>query len=172
MTMNADESAAGSDRPLYEPGQQQIAFRAAVLDVIVGTILTLLALGLWIGADYIERSSAGLMGPAGFPRGIALILGATSLLTAIRGVIDLRTGRDDERVTVDQPIPVLVTLLLVVAYPLLISSFGYYLATGPWLVALFFATGNRKPLPMLCYAAGFLIFTKLVFQMLIGIPLP
>jgi hypothetical protein len=150
----------------------QIAVRLALLDVIFGVALTLLAVALWIGADYIEDGSSGLMGPAGFPRGVALILGATTLLMAISGGLRLRSGSRDEFVTVEQPIPILANIVLVIAYPLLIGTFGYYVATGPWLVVLLFAAGNRKPLPMIAYAAGFLVFTKLVFEMLIGIPLP
>jgi hypothetical protein len=62
--------------------------------------------------------------------------------------------------------------VLVIVYPLLLSHLGFYLATGPWLLVLLFVTGNRKPLPMVLCAAGFLIFTKVIFDMLIGIPLP
>ena len=63
-------------------------------------------------------------------------------------------------------------MALVIAYPLLITTFGYYVVTGPWLIVLLFAAGYRKLLPKIIYSIGFLIFTKLVFQMLIGIPLP
>jgi hypothetical protein len=150
----------------------QIAVRVALLDVIFGVALTLLALALWIGADYIEGGSSGLMGPAGFPRGVALILGATTLLMTIRGALRLRSGSPDEFVTVDQPTAILANIVLVIVYPVLISIFGFYVATGPWLIVLLFAAGNRKPLPMIAYAVGFLVFTKLVFEMLIGIPLP
>ena len=74
----------------------QISLRVALLDVIFGVLLTLLALALWIGADYIEGGSSGMMGPAGFPRGVALILGVTTLLT----VDSAHADRDGERIYV------------------------------------------------------------------------
>jgi hypothetical protein len=131
-----------------------------------------MALSLWIGAAYIDKSTPGLRGPADFPRGIALIFGIVSLAMAVRGAIALRNGRTIKMVTFQQPVAVLASMALVIVYPLLLSHLGYYLATGPWLLVLLFATGNRKWLTMLLCAAGFLVFTKVVFEILIGIPLP
>lgn len=152
--------------------RHQIKFRGAVLDVIFGVILAMLALAFWIGAGYVEGGSHGLMGSTGFPRGVALLLGTTTVLMAIRGGLQLWSGSNVEFVVVDQPLPILANIFLVIIYPILIRSFGFYTATGPWLILLLFATGNRKPLSMIAYAIGFLIFTKLVFETLIGVPLP
>jgi hypothetical protein len=150
----------------------QIRLNGAVLDVIFGVALSLLALAFWIGADYVEGGSQGLMGSTGFPRGVSLLLGTTTLLMAIRGGFQLRSGSNVEFIAVDRPLAILANILLVIAYPILISTCGYYVATGPWLVLLLFASGNRKPLAMIAYATGFLVFTKLIFEMLIGVPLP
>ncbi len=143
----------------------------ALLDLITGVIFALVALSVWIGAGYIERSETGLVGPAGFPRGVALIFGAVSLMMAARGAVGLRLGRRS-MVEFAQPLAVLAAMVLAIAYPILLGYFDYYLVTGPWLVALFLVTGNRKPVPILLYAGGFLIFTKLVFEKLMGVPLP
>jgi len=152
--------------------RHQIRLRSAVLDVIFGVALSLLALAFWIGADYVEGGSHGLMGSTGFPRGVSLLLGTTTLLMAIRGALQLRAGSNVELIAIDQPLAILANIVLVTAYPILISTFGYYVATGPWLVLLLFASGNRKPLAMIAYATGFLVFTKLIFEILIGVPLP
>jgi TRAP-type C4-dicarboxylate transport system permease small subunit len=175
MTMNIDEQLARLNHLRSGPtvwSRERVSFRAPLLDIIAGVVLTLLALCLWFGADYIDNSTNGIMGPAGFPRGIALIFGVTSLLMAIQGVNDLRNERNGVNVGVDQPLAVVANLALVVVYPILLGHFGYYLATGPWLLALLFVTGFRKPVPMLLCAGGFLAVTKLVFEMLVGIPLP
>jgi hypothetical protein len=158
--------------PEIELSRHQIRLRSAMLDVIFGVALSLLALAFWIGADYVEGGSHGLMGSTGFPRGVSLLLGTTTLLMAIRGALQLRAGSNVELVTIDQPLAILANIILVIAYPILISTFGYYVATGPWLVLLLFASGNRKPLAMIAYATGFLVFTKLIFEILIGVPLP
>ena len=143
-----------------------------LLDVLVGTLFMLIALLLWIGANYIDRSNTGVVGPAGFPRGVALIFGTISLVMALRSAIELRSGRNTAAIEFVQPIAVLAAIVMVVAYPLLLGSFNYYLVTGPWLIGLFLITGFRRPLLMLLCAFGFLVFAKLVFEMLMGIPLP
>lgn len=158
--------------PTSSSGGGVIAVRSALLDVIVGILMSLMALALWFGAAYIEKTTPGLRGPADFPRGIALIFGIVSLVMAARGALALRNGQDPKMATVRRPAAVLVSMVLVAVYPILLGSLGYYLTTGPWLLALLFVTGYRKLLPMVLCAVGFLIFTKAVFEMLIGIPLP
>ena len=171
---NASERRLGSpaDGRLTVCNSRRLSLPIPLLDVIAGVILMLFALSLWIGAGYIERSETGLMGPAGFPRGVALIFGAVSLLMAVRGAIELRSGRGAAAMEIAQPLAVLAAMIMAVGYPVLLGYFGYYLVTGPWLIVLFVVTGNRRPLPMLLCAAGFLVFAKLVFEMLMGIPLP
>ena len=159
-------------RPDSTASARHITLREAPLDVLFGVLLVLFAVALWIGADYIEGGSHKLMGPAGFPRGVALILGFSSFLMTIRGLLALRAGAHGEEIRIDQPLAVIINMALIIVYPILITTFGYYVATGPWLVALLFASGNRKILPIIAYAVGFLVFTKLVFQMMIGVPLP
>ena len=131
-----------------------------------------LAVLLWIGADHIEGNNHRLVGPAGFPRGVALLLGFSSLLMTARGALALCSPSRGDEIGIDRPVAVLLTMGLVVSYPVLITTFGYYVTTGPWLAALLFVSGNRKILPIIGCSIGFLIFTKLVFQVVIGIPLP
>jgi len=173
MTTSASERRPASleeDRPTLL-SRRLLSLPLALLDLIVGIMFALVALSVWIGADYIERNETGLVGPAGFPRGVALIFGALALAMAVRGALGLRLNRRP-MVEFAQPLAVLAAMVLAVAYPILLGYFDYYLVTGPWLVALFLVTGNRKPLPILLYAAGFLLFTKLVFEKLMGVPLP
>ena len=169
--MNADDRANALIRE-STASIRHVVLREAPLDIVFGLLLVLFAVVLWVGAGYIEGGSRDLMGPAGFPRGVALLLGVASLLMTVRGVLGLRSRSGGEEISIDQPVAVLINMALIVIYPILVTTFGYYLATGPWLVALLFASGNRRILPIIGYAVGFLIFTKLVFQIVIGIPLP
>lgn len=163
---------SGMQASTQEPASKRVTFKEAPLDLLFGLLLVACAFALWIGADYIEGSTRGLMGPSGFPRGVAAVLGISSLIMAIRALLALRSGSHGDEITVDQPLAVLINMVLIVVYPILIMTFGFYFATGPWLVALLFASGNRKIIPIIAYAVGFLVFTKLVFQMVIGVPLP
>lgn len=175
MPTNVDEPRPESferERATVVLTSRLLSLPVPLLDVLVGAIFMLMALFLWIGANYIDRSNTGLVGPGGFPRGVALIFGAVSLAMALRGAIELRSSRSAATVEFVQPFGVVAAMIMVVAYPFLLGFFNYYLVTGPWLIALFLITGFRRPLPMLLCAAGFLVFAKLVFEMLMGIPLP
>lgn len=163
---------SGTQASTLEPASSRVTFKEAPLDFLFGLLLVASAFALWIGADYIEGGGSGLMGPSGFPRGVAAVLGVSSLLMTIRALLALRSGSHGDEITVDRPLALLINMVLIVAYPILIMTFGYYLATGPWLVALLFASGNRKIISIIAYAVGFLVFTKLIFQMVIGVPLP
>ena len=143
---NAGQGRAehAADEGLAAYNARFLALPMPVVDIVIGAILTAFAVWLWVDAGFIERSSRGLIGPAGFPRGVALLLGAVSLLMAARAAFELRFGRGAAMVQIAQPVAVFAALILVIVYPVLLGHFGYYLVTGPWLVALLFVTGNRK----------------------------
>ncbi len=155
--------------------QTVLVLRAALVEFIVAGSSALLALWLWVGSYRIEESGNELMGAAAFPRGVALLLGITSLLMAARSAFKLMwwelKGRS-ERVSVRRPGAVLAAAVLIVVYPLLLSHFGFYATTGLWLFALLWVAGQRNPLWALVATLGFLAVVKLAFEMAMGIPLP
>lgn len=109
------------------------------------------------------------MGPAAFPEGVALLLGGCSLFMIGRAAAHWHAP---ERVRVERPGSVLAAMMLVVSYPVLIEHLGFYPATGLWLVPLLWVAGCRSMPVIGGCAIGFLVFTKLVFEMLLGTPLP
>lgn len=143
--------------------------RAAAADIVAGVLLCGVAAALWIGAGYIQTRTRGFMGPVAFPEGVALLLGGCSLLMIGRAAVHWRAP---ERVGLERPESVLAAMVLVALYPVLIEHLGFYPATGIWLVPLLWVAGCRGPLVIGGCAIGFLVFTKLVFEMLLGTPLP
>ncbi len=151
----------------------QLIVRPGLLEVIVAVFMALLALWLWVDSYSFADGGRGLMGPAAFPRGVALLLGITSLLMGFRGVWLLAGRLDDgEAVVFRRPGPVVGAAVLIVLYPLLLTHFGFYATTGVWMLVLLWVVGQRSLIWGLVTAAGFLLAVKLAFQMAMGIPLP
>ena len=141
------------------------------LEAAFGLVFLGVALWLWFGSYAIQGSSKGAMGPAGFPRGIALLLGLSAVLLTSRGVRGVLAGAT-QRVSFGRPLPVLAAIVLVALYPLLLDWIGYYPLTALWLPALLYAAGYRRLIGVIGYTAGFLIFTRIVFQSILAVPMP
>jgi hypothetical protein len=155
--------------------QARLVVRAGLLELIVAGSLALVALWLWIGSYGFEEGEKGLMGAAAFPRGVAFLLGGTSLFMAVRGAREMARGlekRTAEPVSFRRPGSVLAAAVLIVLYPLLLPHFGFYPTTGLWLLALLWVIGQRNPVWAVATTLGFLVAVKLAFQMAMGIPLP
>lgn len=154
------------------PGRTREAHISAPLMNAVGALLLLaLSAWLWIGAADIEAVGGGVLGPDGFPRLVAMLLAACCLVLlvqSVRGAI----ARSGAIVAISRPFQVLAAVVLVCIYPLLIGALGYYPATALWMVPFLLLAGMRQPIGILASVAGFLLFTKVLFQMVLGIPLP
>lgn len=140
--------------------------------MVIGVILIAMTAWLWIGAGEIDSRSTGLMGPTSFPHGIAVLLGGTSLILVARAALTLGTGPRRSFVTVLRPSAVVSAIAMSVIYPLLVGSVGYYIATALWLPPFLWIAGYRRPLGVLACSAGFLVFTWIVFQHVLGTPMP
>jgi Tripartite tricarboxylate transporter TctB family len=141
--------------------------------LIVSGSLSLLALWLWVGSYSFEQDGKGLMGPAAFPRGVAILLGSVTLLMAYRGARQIAVGQGAlEPVSFRRPGAVLAAAVLIILYPLLLTHFGFYGTTGLWLLALLWVIGQRNPVWGIITAVGFLVAVKFGFQLAMGIPLP
>jgi Tripartite tricarboxylate transporter TctB family len=157
------------------PWQARLVVRAGLLELIVAASLALVALWLWIGSYSFARGEGGLSGAVAFPRGVSIILGGACLLLAYRGARQMARRQwkgTAEPVSFRRPRAVLGAAVLIILYPILLSHFGFYAATGPWLLALLWVVGQRNPVWGIVTMLGFLVAVKLAFQMAMGIPLP
>ena len=167
----AEPSIAASEPPNQDSGPA-LHLSGPVLDVIGGLLFLAVAIWLWVGAGSIDDTGQGLNGPSGFPRGVAVLLGGSALLLVVQGFAAL-AGRSTARpVIVQRPGYVLAAMLLVILYPFLLHWLGYYLATGLWLLPFFWVSGCRRPVLILACSVGFLVFTKVLFETVLGTPLP
>lgn len=150
-----------------------VAIPSVALEVAIAVVMVAVALWFWLEAGSIQSQAPGsISGPVAFPRGVAAMLAVCSLLLIFRSVTArMRTG-GSRPVVVKRPAPVLASIVLVVVYPLLLEWLGYYVATGVWLPVLLWVSGYRRPLGVVLASLAFLVFTKVVFQQMLGTPLP
>lgn len=141
-------------------------------DLLIGFVL--LALAAWFGwtAYRLDDYSGPSIGPADFPTGLALLLAAGAVLLMLGAVLRWLRRAPLEAVAVRRPAHVAAGMALFVAFPPLMTWLGFYPAMILWLPAFLWLAGTRRPLVIVSYLAGFLVFVRLVFEMLLGTPLP
>jgi len=157
------------------PGHAGLVVRAGAIETIVAVSLIAMAVWLWLGSYSFDEGGRGLMGPAAFPRGVALLLGAASLILGAKGMRQVMQPAADATsapAVFRRPSAVMLAAALIVLYPLLLPRFGFYPTTGVWLLALLWCSGQRNVVWGLVTVLAFLVVVKLVFQMVMGIPLP
>jgi hypothetical protein len=169
-TLLPHERATSSERQ-EGVGPAPLLLSAQLLDIGFGLLLLGVGIWFWVAAGDIASRSQGLMSPVAFPRGIALMLGGSALAMATRAALRRPSGHG-ALVTVERPGYVLGAFVMTIAYPLLIGFVGYYIATGLWLPPFLWIAGYRRPIGILACSAGFLLFTRIVFQQVLGTPLP
>jgi hypothetical protein len=166
-------TAGSHDDDDADPTASVVRVSANKLDVAGGTALFVLAAWLWHGAADIEVVSSSGVGPAFFPRTVAILLAGGSLLLVLQGLAPRLFGiRPDKTVQVQRPGSVLAAIAIVIAYASLLGRLTYYPATALLLPCLLWTAGLRRPLGIVACTIGFLVFTKILFETLLGTPLP
>lgn len=140
-------------------------------DLAVGAALLAIAVWFFVTASRLDDYSGEGIGAADFPKGIAALLVVGVLVVCLGAIRRLASGDDVRMLRVRRYGHVAGGMVLLVVFPVLMTSIGYYLAMAVWLAAFLVLCGVRHPLHILAYVAGFLLFTKVVFGMLLGTPL-
>lgn len=166
MSLERSTQESHSDAPA-------LSIAAGKLDMLGGVVLIGFAAWLWFGANDIESTSDALVGPATFPRVVALLLGLSAFLLVCQGAFPrLFALAANRTVTIQHPVRVFIALALLIVYPILIGRLSFYPATAIFLPPLLWVSGLRNPLGIAACTVGFLGFAKLLFEMVLGTPLP
>ncbi len=156
-----------------DPTAPAVEFSANKLDVLSGALFFGLAAWLWHGAADIDVTSSSGVGPAFFPRAVAMLLAGGSFLLVLQGLAPTLFGiRPDKMIQVQRPGSVLTAIAIVILYASLLGRLTYYPATALLLPCLLWAAGLRRPLAIVACTIGFLAFTKILFETVLGTPLP
>lgn len=141
-------------------------------DLAVGSALLAVAVWFLVQSFWLEDFSGTAIGSADFPRGVAalLALGVAVLLTSAgwRLAHHIR----EHTITVRRPLRVAAGMVLLLIFPFAMSRLGYYPTMAVWLAAFFWLADYRRPVAILACVAGFLAFTKIVFEYLLSTPIP
>lgn len=152
--------------------ERELNVPAGVADALVALCMLAFAVALWLGAGAFAPGPWKAQNAGAFPRGISLLLGMCSLLLLARAVSARRGAGAQPSVAFRRPRAVAVAMALAIVYPPLIDGIGYYMATGLWLPVLLWVAGCRKPVGVVLASVGFLVFSRIVFQHLLGTPMP
>ncbi|OWW22284.1 tripartite tricarboxylate transporter TctB family protein [Noviherbaspirillum denitrificans] len=119
-----------------------------------------------IGRDY-SMGTAGRMGPAYFPT----ILGGILALIGLAGVARsmFKSGEGIGRFAVKENVLILVATVL---FGVLIRGAGLAIAVIVLVMVSGYASTKFKILPFLAVAVGMAVFTVLVFNVGLGLPMP
>jgi hypothetical protein len=103
---------------------------------------------------------------------VALLLGVASAILLANALARLARGPTRHLIAIGRPARVAAGMALMAAFAPLMSHVGYYPAMAVFLAAMLWIADCRRPLHVVAYVAGFLIFSKVVFETILSIPLP
>jgi hypothetical protein len=163
------DGAAGA---VSEEASRPLVIRLEILEIVIGAAICGVAAWFWFAAAGIDDEGGPGIDPTAFPKGLALCLGAAALVLMGRAVMRIASGRLDPVSVTGRPLSVLAGIVLVAVFPAAMTRLGYYPAMGLLIPSLLWVAGYRKPLGIVLYTAGFLAFTKVVFGLILKVPLP
>jgi hypothetical protein len=154
------------------PGVATLALPLEIGDLVVGLLLTATSVWFFLQAMVMPDYSGTAIGAADFPKGLSVLLGIASLGLAGGAIWRMVSGNTAHPSTIRRPMRVFLGIALLVAFPSMMTLMGYYIAMSIFLSAFLYLCDCRNPVHIALYVAGFLVFTKLVFEMLLQTPLP
>ena len=141
----------------------------------LGVVLTFLALvWLWLVDNYIpDVATEGEPGPRALPFLLGVILAMLGVALALSGPAGPRAEEDGRSSAGPAPRTALTTVALLLGYAFLLDKLGFITATAVlMLAAMAGVLGMRRWVFMAVFAAAFAAGSWLVFNTLLGIPLP
>jgi putative tricarboxylic transport membrane protein len=140
---------------------------------IIGCIFFIL-IGIWFLVNSLFLSgtqNAMDVGPSAFP-----ILSSAGIILAsgVYLVREVRKGKKDEaeRITIRNQNKVLLSMIFLVAYVMVMQMAGYYIASVLFIPIVLFTVGVRRLVQLVPLSAGFVLFAYVVFDVLLGVPMP
>lgn len=166
--MATSENEAG----MAETSEGCFEMRLEFGDILAAIALLAVAGVFWfLGAGIDDGNDYGI-GAADFPRGLALLLGIAAATLFANAIARLARGTTHHLITIGRPARVIAGMVLMAAFAPLMSRIGYYPTMALFLAAMLWIADCRRPVHVVAYVAGFLVFSKVVFETILSIPLP
>ena len=109
---------------------------------------------------------------ATYVRFLAISLGALCLLEGILWSGKQETDEKKKLNLTTAPARFWALLALMFGYSMLLEPLGFYLASAIFLPTTMFILGTRNKIHIIFTSGGVLLFVYLVFEKLLGVPLP
>ena len=169
MTSSREKActAERSDQSVFE-------MRLELGDMLAALALLVVAGLFWFFGASIDDGNDYGIGAADFPRGLSLLLAVAAGCLLTNAVVRLVSGAaaGHHTIRIGRPARVIAGMVLMLAFAPLMSRIGYYPAMALFLAAMLWIADCRRPLHVVAYVTGFLIFSKVVFEMILSTPLP
>ena len=130
---------------------------------VAGVVLVCLCVFLLWAVDNLSLGTIKFMGPAMFPRGLAIMIGVSGVVLIVFSL--LRDGDPLQHVSYRGPILVTVGIVL---FALTIRHFGMTVANFLALFVSGFATPDARPRETLIFAVAMTVACIILFRYLLG----
>jgi hypothetical protein len=140
--------------------------------VVLAIAMLAVAAAFHFGADTIQSPQLVEVGPRAFPKACAMALAIAAAILLFRSAVRLAAGEAGETIEFPSPTVVAVAALVSCLVPLTIETVGFNIVIGLWIVVMSLLGGVRSPLLLIALCGGYLLFAKIVFQVLLKTPLP
>lgn len=131
---------------------------------------TLAILGVWFVVEASGlRGGRAAFGPGTWP---AITGGCLAVLALVQAGLSFARRRNLEPVGVQRPLWLMLAMVMVVLFPSAIERLGYYPVAVIWVPVFGWIAGIRNPLGLAAATVIVLALAKLVFELLLGTPLP
>ncbi|KMJ56394.1 hypothetical protein AB685_22215 [Bacillus sp. LL01] len=138
---------------------------ASIVFIIIGTWF------LYNTVQLPQTTNAADVGPRAFPLIMSISIIVFSIVLLVQTILSRKQDMD-KKIYIHRAWSVVTFAALLIIFVLAIPRLGYYLSALIFFPLFIFATGEKSLIKVSLLTAGFLGFTKVAFDMLLGVPLP
>lgn len=140
----------------------------------IGLALVLISASIWYiwtASNFPTRGSSWVQAST-FPTGIGYLTIISCLALILFALIRIIRNQPLKVITIGHPWRVVIGMICTLIYPSILPALGFYVTSALFTGVFGYVAGIRKIIPLLAVTLGFLAFTKIVFEQILGTPLP
>lgn len=151
-----------------EDGAATLTLSMRVVESVILVLVLMLAIGFLWGTRAIRSFSQDAVGAHTFPEVLSVIL---IVICALGLFVSLRLPAE-ETIAFKRPRGLIISMFLLLAFPALVDALGYYVVIIPWLLIFGWAARVRTPVLIAITVITVVLVARVVFEMILGTPMP
>lgn len=160
------------EAPNAQKKEWNIAISSETADLMAASILLFGSTWYIVQAmGFPTRGSAWIQAHT-FPVGIGVLGIVLAIMLGFLAIRRIQTKQRLEVVEIHKPLIVIFGMVCTLVYALALNWLGFYLTSAFFTAAFGYSAGIRKWWALSALTLGFLVFTKLIFDIALGTPLP